>query len=205
MKVLSRGLVVFFAVSLSFCLVACSGKGSESSSEVVFDETLPQIEYIDTDEYYRENAQIISEIRVEDAQNITTEEETYDMMENRGFGQIQITSMYNMNGEFLSDDAIDDKSSEKHPLYTTLYFSQSGEIWVISVVNGSVSASPVNYNENHSFETLIVEEDTIMAYDGKLNKFYEIVPSDSLAITKRVERIDAETLENLTAEEIDKL
>ena len=48
-------------------------------------------------------------------------------------------------------------------------------------------------------------DNRISSYDSTTNKFYINVPKESQAVIKTVERIDAETLEKLTGEEIDKL
>ena len=44
---------------------------------------------------------------------------------------------------------------------------------------------------------------TVMSYDGTTNRFYETIPNKSSLIVKTVDRIDAETLENLTIGAID--
>lgn len=165
------------------------------------------VEYINADEYFNQHAEVVSVIDAKNSKDVTTEKETYQILSDRGFGDYLITTTYDMEGKYLSEYMIDGTSNDKHPMYSTYYGTESGEMWIISVVNNSITASPVVYNQDSTeqAETLIVEEDTIMSYDGPLNKFYEIVPNESLAILKKVERIDAQTLDNLTAEEIDKL
>jgi len=43
------------------------------------------------------------------------------------------------------------------------------------------------------------------SYDSSTNKFYKNVPNESVMTVKVVEKIDAETLKNLTIEVIDAL
>lgn len=166
-----------------------------------------QIEYIDADTYFEQNAEIVSKYNAKDSKNVTTESETYKILLERGFDDYPITATYNMEGEYITSEVTDVESSEKHPMYSTYYATELGEIWIINVVDGSITASPVMYNQNakNTVETLIVEDDTMISYDGPLNKYYEIIPFESFAILKKVEKIDSDTLENLSTEEIDKL
>lgn len=165
------------------------------------------VEYIDADKYFEENAEIIAQYNAKESKFVTSEKETYELLLERGFDDYAITTIYNMDGEFLSDEIIDAESDETHPMYSTYYAPASDSIWLINVVNGSITASPVLYNQDSkdTVETMIVEDDILMAYDGPLNKFYEIIPYESFAKLKKVERIDADTLKNLSVEEIDKL
>lgn len=200
LAILIAVLVVGIVVNLVF--VFLNGTSENKSRDVN-----SQVEYIDADTYFEQNAKIISKYSAKDSKNVTTESETYKILSERGFNDYPITATYNMEGEYITSEITDFESSEKHPMYSTYYATELGEIWIINVLDGSITASPVTYNQNveSTVETLIAEDDTMISYDGPLNKYYEIIPFESFAILKKVEKIDADTLESLSTEEIDKL
>ena len=164
-------------------------------------------EIVDADNYYSQNAEVVSEISAQESIVITTASETYSLLKERGFRDFTVTASYDMNGEYLSEAEVSKDSEEKYPMYTVFYYAESGEVWIINVINGTLTAYPVTYNQQTGSETevIIAESDTIMTYDGPLNKFYETKPHDSAITVKRVSLITAESLENLGVEEIDKL
>ena len=68
-------------------------------------------------------------------------------------------------------------------------------------------ANPVTYNFESENEVQLVlsEDEKINGYDNYTGKFYETIPDENALIVKVVEAIDKETLDRLTAEEIEKL
>ena len=74
-------------------------------------------------------------------------------------------------------------------------------------MNGTIAANPVFYNEQSELpaQLIITETDSLVSYDSSKNKFYETVPINLALIVKKVDTINAETLEKLTIEEIDSL
>lgn len=164
------------------------------------------IEEINAEEYFQENSEIISKIAVKDSKTISNEKDTIQNYTDRGFSECTISTNYDMDGNF-GETAEISGSSEKHPYYETIFVTSSNELWNVMEVNGTIIANPLSYNEQSTrgAPILISESDTIVSYDNVNNNFYETIPNESEVIVITVDRIDAETLENLTVEEIDKL
>lgn len=162
---------------------------------------------IDADSYFQNNSDIISEIEVNKSNNVHTEMEAYNNFVSRGFGEKTIVTEYSMNGEYSEEKAISNTSSTKHPIYQTTYVTANGDVWTILEINGVVMANPVSYNMQSDLGTqlIITETETVVSYDSRSNKFYETIPKTSELVVKKINRIDAETIENLTYGEIDRL
>jgi hypothetical protein len=165
------------------------------------------IEEIDADEYFSNNSKVITEIKVGNSKSVQTEKEVCTDLEERGFSQMEIYTNYGMDGTFFDEAAVEREASEKHPSYQTYYITQNEELWTVFSINGVVMANPVSYNLQSELpaQLIISESETVTSYDSNTNKFYETIPNESELIIKTVEIIDAETLEKLTIEEIDKL
>lgn len=71
-------------------------------------------------------------------------------------------------------------------------------------INGHIIAYPVSYNMEleTGVETVISESEIIMGFDSETNTFYETIPAESELIVKVIKKIDAETLDSLTKEDI---
>ena len=110
-----------------------------------------------------------------------------------------------MTGDYSEATEISQGSSTKHPTYQTYYVSKNGDVWTIFMINGAIMANPVSYNIQSDLDAQVIlsESNTVMSYDGTTNGFYETIPNKSSLIVKTVDRIDAETLENLTIGAID--
>lgn len=159
----------------------------------------------DAEEYFQNNATVISAINAADSADIHNEADAYQNLTDRGLSDSGITADFDMNGEILEDAVITDTSSDSHPSYTTYYETSAGDLWSINEINGVVMAMPVSYNIDREVPVIITETGTVMSYDLYSNKFYETIPNETEMIVKTVDRIDAETLENLTAGAIDAL
>ncbi len=164
------------------------------------------IEEINAEEYFQENSEIVAKIPVEDSKTINNEKEALNNYADRGFSECTILTNYDIDGNF-GETAEITGSSEKHPYYETIFVTSNNELWNIMEVNGTIIANPLSYNEQSTrgAPLLVTEADTVTSYDNKANVFYETIPNENEVIVITVERIDAETLENLTVEEIDKL
>ena len=160
-------------------------------------------EYIDAEEYYNEHGDVKSEIAVPESENLQSEKEAVKGLEDRGFGEYQITTDYSLDGEFLDGQEITG-SDDLHPSYQTSYVSSNGELWTIVVMNGTYMANPVSFNveSNLGVQLIFAESETVTCYDSPTNTFYETVLDESELIVKVVDRIDAETLDSLTVEVI---
>ena len=162
----------------------------------------------EADDYYWDNAEeVISVMDVNESENVPTEAEVTDILKERGFVDFPITCEYAMDGTYNDEDEITDGSVEKHPMYETYYVSAAGEVWAVSVINGQIIANPASFNLESELESqlLISESEKIISYNDESNRFYETIPKKSAVIVKTVDRIDAETLDRLTIEEINNL
>lgn len=185
-------------------------ENSENTESVINTESTPESYEVtppDADAYFEDNSEVINEIDANDSDVVLSEAEISDDLTDRGFGEYPITTEYSMDGEYYEETDISDSSSSKHPIYQTYYITENGDIWTIFVINDAVMANPVSYNDQSDLgvQLIISESDTVTSYDSTTNKFYETIPDESVLIVKTVERIDADTLEDLTIEEIDDL
>ena len=161
----------------------------------------------DAEEYFNNNSTVLSVLNVEDAETVLSESEVYDLLTERGFEEYEIVTDYYMDGEFEDDMEISRYSSDKHPIYQTYYMTPEEDWWSIFIINNAIYANPVSYNleDVTKVPVIISEKEEIISYDSTTNKYYVNQPNDSVILVKTVERIDSETLDRLTKEEIDKL
>ncbi len=168
------------------------------------EEEIPDTEYFveDAEAYYAEHGKIISTTDAGKSKDVRTEAETISAMDSRGLAQYPVTSEYSISGKYSEAADVSADSDTKHPIYTTYYVAENGDLWTISEVNGQVCAYPVSYIMNSGLETpvIISETETIISYDSETNRFFEMIPDPATLIVKTVERIDAETLEKLSKE-----
>lgn len=185
-----------------------SGIVSESKSDdnVVSDESF-HVEIVDADAYYEQNSTVISAVDVNTSQEVQTEKEILDDLENRGFSEISAFTDYDMDGTFHEEIEIGNMPANKHPKYMAYYITEKEEVWTLIWINGKIMANPVSYNMQSKLPTQLVisETEIINGYDNHTGKFYETIPNDNALIVKVVDSIDKGLLERLTIEEIDKL
>ena len=60
-------------------------------------------------------------------------------------------------------------------------------------------------NSERTAQLLISESEQLTSYESNTNKYYVTIPNEDAAIVRVVEKIDADSLNKLTVEEIDKL
>jgi hypothetical protein len=161
----------------------------------------------DADDYFDKNTSVKSEIKANESDDVRSEEDVYDDFSERGFDSNPITAEYDMNGKYYAATEISRYSSEKHPMYQTYYITSNGDVWMIFEINGAVIANPLSYNEQtqKGVQLMLSESNTITSYDSTKNKFYINVPNADVLSVKKVDKINAETLENLTNKELDRL
>ena len=159
------------------------------------------------DEYYFENSEVIEVIDAKESDNVLNETEVIAILEDRGFIDYPITYEFSIDGEYKDETVVSEGSTDKHPMYLTYYVSESSEVWTIFVINGAIIANPASFNLDTKLEAqlLISESKELTSYDDEANRFYVTVPKESEVIVKVVDEINAETLDKLTIEEIDKL
>lgn len=208
----------FFALLMimTMCLAfgACSEDAEKTGEEVSTvvtttteaEETLPyDNDYKDADEYFHKNTTVHKEFTIMEADNIQTEKEAYENLSARGFTTFSIMAEYDMEGVSNAGYVISPDSEEKHPMYQTYYVTALGDTWMILEINGEIMANPLSYNQYAQKILVLSETDTITSYDNALNKFYVNTPKEGVTLVKKIDRIDADTLESLTAEALSKL
>lgn len=177
-------------------------------------ETIPEIENsefqqyaeqmkVDADAYFKENGDVYSVTEVNSSEAVETESEAIKNMSNRGFTQNPVLAEFTMDGEYAENLEASESSMTEHPYYVTLYTADNGDIWQVFAINGFIMANPLSYNMSLSEadEPAVVSESwRIMSYDNVSGQFYESLPHH-VSITV-VNRIDADTLNRLSAEEL---
>lgn len=191
------GCVVFIVVKLT-------NKLPESSDFSQIDSSEDSSEYLDIEEYFEANSEIKSVVSAVDSPNNLSEQNAVEVLENLGFIEYQVTTNYSIDGTFVEAVEASGSSADKHPLYETYYITENNELWVISVIDGTIMATPSSYNLEYSENVPIVvsESEEIVSYDSSTNSFYRTIPKDTVLKVWIVDRIDAETLEALTMEEL---
>lgn len=165
-----------------------------------------EVPRVDADAYYQENATVIEKIPAKESKDVLTESQAIQLFQDRGFVQEPVQTEYSMDGEYQEATDVAEGDT-KHPKYFSHYITENGEYWTIVMLNGQIMATPVSYNlQSQRKVAVVIAEDTVVtAYDSTTNTFFEIIPKDTMLIVIKVDRIDAETLELLTFEEIDGL
>lgn len=158
-------------------------------------------------DYYHSNSSVIAEYDVCESKNIKSESEVYERFRSRGFGDCDITTEYEINGEWHENNVVSESSSEIHPLYQTFYISSKGDAWVIFDINGSIIANPIFYNiqENLEKQLVVSESEIINSYSNSENKFYETIPNETELNVMVIDRIDNNSLDSLAEKIMDGL
>lgn len=209
--------------SVAFSEPTTSSQSSESSESVASNEPTTSSEPLESsepttpsepsqpsetiDEYYANNSTIIKIVDATTSPAVPTEAQVVDLLTERGFVGYPVTYEYEMGGVYVDDVEISQSADVKRPMYTTYFVSEAGEFWTIYVINGSIFANPVSYNMNseRTAQLLISESEQLTSYESNTNKYYVTIPNEDAAIVRVVEKIDADSLNKLTVEEIDKL
>ena len=161
--------------------------------------TLPEL---DVDAYFKKLGEIES---VDSADAQRTESETMRDLAARGFGEQPITVLYASDGSVLDEEKeISKDSGDAHPVYETVYVTEKGAVWRITVTNGELRAEPVTFIQDSGWKTPVAlsEHETMFFNDTATTEIYTILPDPDAYVLKTVERIDAEFLEDLTAGEV---
>ncbi|MBP5660297.1 MAG: hypothetical protein J6X08_03065 [Lachnospiraceae bacterium] len=154
------------------------------------------------DSYYRENAKVVKTINASQSADVLTEEQVIEMLKERGFSADKVTYEFRMGGEYVGEKSIKGDPNKKRPMYMTDYFSAAGELWTIFVINGDVIANPVSYNiqSTRPVQFLVSEKKEITSYDHTTDTYYVTIPGSSVAVVKKIKKINAAALDKLTCE-----
>lgn len=159
------------------------------------------------DEYYQNTSEKIISTEYANENNCLSEAEVSALLIEKHFDKFPISYEYDLNGTYTDEIEVDKNSTVKHPMYQTMYVAENGDVWNVFVVGKSIYACPLSYNfeTDTEVEYIFGEKDTLVCYAEDNNKFYTTIPKDTVVAYNVVEAINAETLEKLTFEEIDKL
>ena len=163
--------------------------------------------YPDADQYFNDNSTVLSRIPLS-AEAMSREMQVLEDFVARGFTGVEVTSEYDANGNLMDYVAIATSTSAiRHPIYQAMYKAASGDVWVLTEIGGVLMATPLSYNatQTSGVPVVISERNSIMSFDSQTKTFYENIPHDTVLKVITVERIDAETLANLTVGAIDAL
>ena len=188
LMVIETGLIIYFLAR------ANKFKGSDEYYEAYEPE--------DTDTYFRNNAEVLSVTDAGNSAVVLSEIDAESFLKGRGFDAFPIECKYSMSGEYLDEKT--DSDNTKHPTYSTYYQTADNNLWTITIVDNTIHAYPASYNMENGSAVLFCEEDTLAAYNAETNQFYELRPTKEATVIAKINRIDAEQLEMLTAEEIKK-
>lgn len=158
----------------------------------------------EAEEYYWDNSEVLKIVDAKESKDVLNETEVISVLKERGFVDYPVTYDYSIEGKYHDETEVLEKSTNRHPMYQTYYQTKKGEVWTIFVINGDVFANPASFNLESELEAqlLFSENEELTSYDYESNKFYITIPQESAAIVKVIKRIDAETLDKLTIEEI---
>jgi len=159
----------------------------------------------EAESYYMENAEVIEIINVSDSKEVMPENEAIGLLEERGFQDYPVTYDYKMSGQYEPGEG-KESSADQHPMYSTYYISKNNEVWTVYVINDSVFAYPASFNLESGLdvELIVSESETLISYDSDKNQYIVTKPNETGAIVRVVDRINAETLDSLTMEELSK-
>ncbi len=147
---------------------------------------------------------VIEEIDASTSENILTESEAIEFLAGKGFVDFPVMYEYSIDGTYNEETDADSDSDTKHPAYQTYYISANDELWTIHIIDGEIYANPVSFNVVSDLGVLLLvsASEILCSYDYETNKFYLSEPIDSELKMIKVDGIDAETLDNLTIEEL---
>lgn len=153
-------------------------------------------------DYFKVNSDIKSVDSVKNSKNSLSESNVVAELRKRGFNDYPVTYNYSMNGEYSGSQTASETSDEKHPVYETYYVTAKEEVWIISVIDGTIMATPSSYNMAHSEKVavLLSESNEIVSYDSSSNSFYRTIPKSTALDVRVVDKIDAKTLEAINLE-----
>lgn len=185
-----------------FAAIKLFGKNTDEADYTIPDDYI--VEYPDVEKYFNENSTVLEVIPVNKSKDVFNEEDATDLLESRGFIEYEITSSYTMDGVYDDPVEVSDSSKDKHPIYETYYVSTNQELWTINIVDGVICAYPVSYVAAHpeNVPVMVSESEEIISYDSSTNSFYKTIPNDNVLDVRVVNKIDAETLDSLTVEEL---
>ena len=143
------------------------------------------------------------EIIVSTSPDVPTPAEVYAEAKDRGFGDVEVMAAYDMESRLHDDAVVPPDSPDKHPLYYFTYTREDdGYQWTVQNCNGMFYASPMYIYDFDKGQVVYVEDDYFTNYHANTGKFFKTSLADSEVNAINVDRIDKETLDKLTEEEV---
>lgn len=214
------GVVVVAVITAAVLIVLTKDKGDDvsagnqqgggsggGSAAPTFDMSVPhKVEPPNAEELLKSYGQILSKTPATESEQVQDESDLFGDFENRGLNQVEIYAEYNMSGEYQEGYEAYRYSDEQHPIYSTYYAADNGEVWMITSVNGVIMADPYGYNyisnDGSRVPVIVVETDSIYSYDGTTNTFFDFIPDSARLRMVKVDKINSETLESLTSDKL---
>ncbi len=168
-------------------------------------EPLPMPENAtESEEFLWKYFDIIEIQDVSSSKTVQSESEVIDMLKERGFSDISIKYQWSMNGEYQAETEAIHGLDKQHPEYDATYEDKRNHTWILYMVNGDLYAYLFSYSLENPYASRIIvsESTTITEYLDTTSKYYKIVPHSDYAIVKKVNKIDAETLDSITIKEL---
>lgn len=178
-------------------------KNNHADTSALADD-IGALEEINIGEETRTKCQVLDTIEAPKSNQTMSETDTATLFAERGFDASEVTTMYSMEGEYFSEQKIDNSSETHHPLYSILYVSPGNYYWMVYCCNGEFSAYPISYvlSSVATCEVLISENKYVTSYDSDTNCFYKIIPNNGDCIIKEVSQIDSNALDMLASGEL---
>lgn len=198
--IISAAAIAAVAAAVTAAVIAVGAKGKDKGrSDSPGEKAEVTIERPDAEEKLGELGTVTSSVQAVLSFTKRSEAEAYADLTGRGFTDFPILAEYSMEGKLEGEREISSGSSEVHPVYTTNYITEAGDVWTITLINGSVFAIPVSFNQSGYYYVMRVlsETDKMIRFDGKTNTFFEYTPFPNEIVMKTVTRIDAQTLEDM--------
>ena len=187
--------IIVAAAIVSIILIPKLLKKDTAKNEIPFDVS---------ENYFDKNSKVIEKINVEESKNVKTEKDALSLFIERGFDQYPVVYDYTINGEYGNDSEISEVSANKHPRYFTNFLSANGDVWRVFLINDMFIAYPASLllESETTVDVLYSESNMITSYDPLTNQFFVTIPFESAVIVKTINRIDAESLNKITLEDV---
>lgn len=142
-----------------------------------------------------------------ESQNVQSEANAIAFLVGRGFKDLTVTADRTIDGQPLEDYEVSLASQDKHPVYFLSYTTDDGDQWTITVINGSIYAEPVTFDENNADgkKTILTEKETVTIYDSDTNEYIEGTPTEEDGNYRLSEKINKELIDSLNSESISSL
>ena len=160
---------------------------------------------VDAEAFFEEKGQILSGIDAARSDTVQTEATAVEDLVSRGFLAAAVVCEYDMDGTYTQGKAASAGGGDVKPVYQLTYTAPNGDLWMVFSINGAVMANPVTYNlTSGRTGVFLSEKASVMSYDSVSGKFFETIPDPKELVVIVVDRIDAWTLDGMTAAELDR-